>query len=351
MSFSATVNTKTILRNIKQLRSHLNPGVKFCAVLKANAYGFGDMQIARVINPVADFYAVATIQEAVRLRTGAQVKKPILLLGVCQDIEAAVKHNLTITIGSVNEMETLIKKATGLIYIHIKVNTGLNRYGITTLWQLKHILTLAQKNPRIIVGGLYTHMSHEKNNLCEIDKQLKKFTPFRSMIKRNFPRAIIHASCSGSAEYKPAQFDMVRVGKSMYGGFNGYKTCLQLIARIVAVQNVAKSGGVGYGHKFTTTKSTPVGIVSCGYADCGFLNFGTTTYVAIGKKRVKILGTVGMDAFMVDVSGIQNPLGKPVTIISPAEGTSFMEFVKTSGKSACLQFCSLNYTRGKLIYK
>jgi len=210
------INLKTVRRNIKAMRAKLNPGVRFCAVLKANAYSLGDVTIARAIHDDVDWFAVAKLCEGVALREAAHVKKPILLFGVCDDIKTAIKHKITVSVNSLEEMQRVcdIARETGKIHVHIKVNTGLNRFGITTPWQLRTMLTLANQSPEVIVGGLYTHMSHETDNISEVDRQLKRFVPFRAIMRRYNPCAIIHAACTGAAEYQCAQFDMVRIGKA-----------------------------------------------------------------------------------------------------------------------------------------
>ena len=345
----ARINFKTIHRNLKTLRTKLNPGVKVCAVVKANAYGLGDIQITKAIDAHIDWYGVAKISEAVRLREMAGITKPILLFGVCDDYKTAANHNLTVTVSTFEEMQAVCNAATK-IHVHIKVNTGMNRFGINSPWQLKKLLGMAEQHPGVIIGGLYTHMSHEMDNLPVIERQLKKFVPFRAMMRRYHPRAIIHAACSGSSEYKPAQFDMVRVGKAMYGGYYGYQTAITVTAKICAVQHIQKNCGVSYNAKFIALSPIQIGIVSCGYADCGYLNFGHTTHVHVGKVPCKIIGAVCMDTFVIDVTDLPNPLGKTVTLIANNNKSSLMNFVKENGKSACPMLCSLNFSRTETCY-
>jgi len=349
----ARINTKTIHRNLKTLRAKLNPGVKVCAVLKANAYSLGDIQIAKAIDAHVDWFATAKISEAIRLREMAGVTKHILLFGVCDDIKAAIAQNITVTVSTFEEMQNVCDAVSVLrarIHVHIKVNTGMNRFGITSPWQLKKLLTMADGYPEIIIGGLYTHMSHEMDNQPVIDQQLKRFTPFRAMMRRHHPRAIIHAACSGSSEHQPAQFDMVRVGKALYGGYYGYRTAITLTAKICAVQNVPKNCGVSYGAKFIAPHPMTIGIVSCGYADCGFLNLGYTTHVYVGKTPCKIVGAVCMDNFAIDVTNITNPLGKSITLIADNNKSSLVNFIQESKRSACPLLCSLNFNRTEVSY-
>jgi len=131
----------------------------------------------------------------------------------------------------------------------------------------------------------------------------------------------------------------------MYGGFDGYKTVVKITAKIAAVQQVPKGCGVGYGSKFIAPNAMCIGVVSCGYADCGYLLFGHTTHVYVGKTACKILGTVCMDTFAIDVTHVANPRGKTVTILADKPGAAIMDFVNTSKTSACRLLCSLDSSR------
>jgi len=362
----AVINFKTIHWNIRKLKKHLMPGVKFCAVVKANAYSFGDVVVARQIEAEVDSFAVANIKEAVRLREG-DIKKPILLFGPCADFKTAIQRNITVSIHNVAEVNALCKALQGMhpskCKIHIKVNTGMNRYGLSSVWQLKSVLSAAEKCSSIIVDGLYTHMAFETDKKSEIDAQLKKFTPFRSVFRHSYPRATIHAACSGSAEYLPAQFDMVRIGKTMYGGFNGYRTAIKITSKITAVQNLSAGAKIGYGGTAVAKSTMVCGVVPCGYADLAHFNFGNLHHVLVDNILCKIVGRVCMDSFMIDVTNIQAPLSKTVTIIADIKdtggvkdsteqkGLGIMDVCRTTNTIACDLLCGFNFERTEVVYK
>jgi len=338
----ATINLNTIKQNLKTLKQYLEPGVKICAVLKANAYGLGDITVARAIENQVDMFAIAHINEATRLRT-AGITKPILLLGICQDIKAATRLGLIISVNSINELKRLPKNCK----IHIKVNTGMNRYGISHIQELEQIIKMSREN-NIYIEGLLTHMAYETDNIPQIDKQLERFKPFRELFKTHFPHGIVHAAPAGAAHYKPAQFDMVRVGKCLYGGFDGYQTALTITAPIVTNQNLKPGDTVGYNATFTAPDHMRIGIVACGYADCTNIGFSNTGHVLVGKTPCKILGRICMDSFMIDITNVH---GKTATIIAPKNGVQIMDHVKQTGVIACNILCSLNFNRAEVIYK
>jgi len=350
----AIIDFKTVHWNIRKLKKQLLPHVKFCAVVKANAYSFGDVVVAQKVESEVDSFAVANIKEAIRLREG-DIKKPILLFGPCPDFDAAVRHNIIVSIHSAAEIKALCKALQGMqntkCKIHIKVNTGMNRYGLSNVWQLRSVLALAEKCNNIIVDGLYTHMASETDKTNEIDVQLKKFNPFRSVMRTHYPRAKIHAACSGSAEYLPAQFDMVRIGKIMYGGFNGYRTAIKVTSRINAVQNLPIGAKISYNGLAVATRPMVCGAVPCGYADLAHFNFGNAHHVLVDGIACKVLGRVCMDTFMIDVTDVKLPLGKTVTIIADQKGLGIMDISRTTNTIACDLLCGLDFNRTEVSYR
>ena len=333
--------------NIKTLRGRLNKGVLVCAVVKANAYSFGDTLIAKAIEREVDWFAVATLAEARRVR--AVTAKPILLFATCEDFKEAKELDLVVSINSVDEMKRL-SRVGGTC--HIKVNTGMNRHGVQTLWQLRRVIEVARDNPNIKVDGLYTHMAFEENHIDEVDKQLKRFQPYIQLFKRSFRgKGLIHAACSGAMHYSPAQFDMVRVGKAIYGGYAGYKTAMTLTSKVVGVQNIRRGEYVGYAGTFVASQPMKVGIVPCGYADFVHFNFSNRTCVEVDGVRCKILGRVCMDSFMVDVTAVPRALGKPVTITAPKKGLGIMDHVMAARMVTCEYLCTLDFSRARVTYE
>ena len=348
----AEVNLRTIRANIKTLQRQLAAGIKICAVVKSNAYSLGDTVIAPYIQRFVDWFAVASIREGSRLRK-CGITKPILLLGVCEDFAAAVALNLTISVCSLNEMKGLVKtlgeneKAS----VHVKVNTGMNRFGITSLWQLRSILNYSILYPNIKVDGLYTHMAYESDNPAELDKSIEKFRPYVKVVKNTNPCAIVHAASSGSAGYSPACFDMVRVGKLLYGGLDNFRTVIKCTSTITAIQTLPKGAKVGYGGTEALKQGGIIGVVPCGYADLAHFNFAHGASVGVGGQSCLVVGRVCMDSFMINVTNVESPLGKTVTIMSESRGRTIMDIARASGTIACELLCNLNFQRANLKYK
>ena len=106
---SVQINLHTILKNVATIKRHLHSGMRFCAVIKANAYGFGLIQMGQLLSPVVDCFAVATVTEGVILRRSG-IKQDILVFGICDDVVTALKHNLIITIENITQAHKLLKE-------------------------------------------------------------------------------------------------------------------------------------------------------------------------------------------------------------------------------------------------
>ncbi|MDR0975683.1 MAG: alanine racemase [Christensenellaceae bacterium] len=342
----AEISRSAIYDNIKQLRGKLRRGVKICAVVKANAYSLGDKIISRLLNDKVDCFAVVKTRELANLRT-AGITKDVLLLGVCEDYETAINLGGIITIGSSAELLKLAAKNRPA-RVHIKVDCGMNRFGLKSILQLKKLIEICQGSPLISVEGLYSHCPFEADNPQKVKETLNKFNAFVRFFKNFYPSALIHFAASGTSEIPECQFDMVRVGKLLYGGYGGYKTAVKISGEIVVVKTLKKGESVGYDGTFIAPETMRIGVVACGYADIVNFKYKGTNFVTVDGKPVRVLGRVCMDYFFVDVREIKKPLGKSVVIISNEKGQRVMDIAAATGICACETFCGMNFTRAEV---
>ncbi len=334
---SVHINFKKIIENIHKIKKSLKPKTKFCAVVKANAYGLGDKIVANKIEKFIDCFAVSTVDEGIRLRD-AGIKKDILILSVTQNIESALKHNLIITIGSLKEAKNLIESNLKP-RIHIAVNTGMNRYGCNSILEFISVLNLLSNYK---IEGLYTHLSHEEDNPKKVDSSINKFKKYVLIFKKHFPISTIHAACSGTINCPATHFDMVRIGKAIYGGSNGMDTVLNIESKVIAIKKINKGQSVGYNGEYTAIKKMTIGIVAGGYSNGIQTRFSGSDFVTIDKKECKIIGRICMDCFFIDVSEIHNPLNKIVSIISNSKGQTIMDIYRKTKVIACDILCGFN---------
>lgn len=327
---SVQVNFHAIVKNVNSIKKQLKPGTKLCAVIKANAYGFGLERISTLLAPIVDCFAVMDINDGIKLRQNG-IKQDILLLGICNNIIQAIQHNLIITIENTLQAQNILQQK---IHprIHLAVNTGMNRFGFNSIHELRKTL-IALRYERI--EGIYTHLAYENDQLIQVKTAINRFKKMVYLCLQYFPKAIAHAGCSGVIEYPYAHFNLLRIGKALYGGTAKSQTVLTVTSRIIATKKLKPGDTVGYNGTYTIQRPTVIGIVRGGYADGVPPQFGGKVTVLVGKHRCPIIGRVCMDCFFIDVSNVANPLTQQVTIIAPTQGQTLFEVAQKANMITC----------------
>lgn len=321
----AEINLDNIANNVKVVKERLNENTKLLAVVKADAYGHGAVEVSKVaLYNGADWLGVAICDEGVQLRKN-NIFVPILLLGYTPDakIDEVIINELTQTVFSLDMAKKLSDAAIKLnktANIHIKIDTGMGRIGF--LPNEKTIKTIAEisKLPNLKITGMYTHFA----TADEADKTFtyKQYEKFRfvsdsvdKIIGRNYLR---HSANSGTILDMPElSMDMVREGIILYGLFPSdnvkkdidIKPAMSLKTHISFIKMLPEGYSVGYGRTFRTKRQTQVATVPVGYADGYSRLFGNKTNVLIGGKRAKVIGNICMDQFMTDITDITDTVG------------------------------------------
>lgn len=336
---SVQVNFRTIIKNVATIKKRLKPGTKFCAVVKANAYGLGLLRISKLLSPYVDYFAVATLKEAIALRENG-IRQDILLFGVCDNIKVAIKNNIIITVSNTTEAKFIQTKKLHP-RIHIAINTGMNRFGLSSVHELRKTLAILKQEH---VEGVYTHLAYEKDNLTAVKNQINLFKKFTGICQKTFPQILIHAGCSGVIDYPPAHFNMVRIGKALYGGIPETQTAITVTSQIIATQKIKTNTTVGYNGTFTTSQPTIIGIVRGGYANGIPTQFSNTATILVDKKPCPIIGRICMDYCFVDVSKVAKPLNKQVTFICNKKGQNLLDVAQRSHMITCDLLLNLSRT-------
>lgn len=329
------IDLDAAVENMKNMKQNLAESTKMLAVVKTDGYGHGAPQIASVLEPL-DFvwgYATATFEEAHLLRM-AGLKKPILILSYSfpycypklaeNDVRPAVFREDTL-----EQLEEAAKKTGEKIKVHVKVDTGMGRIGISPdekgLAFLQKLITY----PHIELEGIFTHFARAD----EIDKtnakmQYRCFVDFVDYAEKELGIQIPLKHCSNSAgilELPEANMDLVRAGITLYGLYPSdevrkdvvpLKPVLSLHSHVVYVKDVMPGQSISYGGTFTADHPMRVATIPVGYGDGYPRSLSSKGFVLIHGKQAKILGRVCMDQFMVDVTEIpecQN--GDEVTLI------------------------------------
>lgn len=319
----AEVNLDNLAHNIKEVRKNTREDTLVTAVVKANGYGHGAVDIARTfLDNGADRLAVAILTEAIELRT-SKILDPILILGYTPttQYEKLIEYDLIQTIYNYEDAKRLSSKAKELgkdVIIHIKVDSGMGRIGFqATDKSIEEILGIS-KLPNLHIEGIYTHFAKADERDKEHTRgQFRKFNEIVNKLEgKGLKIPIKHVSNSASIIDLPEyNLNMVRAGIMLYGFYPSeevnkkdieLKPAMTLKAKISHIKTVAKDTGISYGQIFLTEKQSKIATIPIGYAD-GFTRLLTgKSEVYIGGKRAKIVGRICMDQSMVDVTNIPN---------------------------------------------
>jgi len=292
--------------------------VRVLSIVKDEAYGHGAEAVSKVaLKCGASFLGVSDLEEAIALRE-CGITAPILLLYERQEAELpwCVEHDVTCCVGDFNivkKMAALAAAAGKRFPVHLKINTGMNRYGIP--WdKAGPLIDAIQAEPSLYLEGVVSHFAMSD----ELDKtfallQLEHFNQVLKMLEaRNIHVPLRHMCNSGGfLDLPQAHFDMVRVGILQLGVFPsqvcrripGIEPVMSVKARVATVQNLKAGDKVGYGMRYEATEARRIAVLPIGYGD-GFPRVRNMGSALIHGQRAPIIGSLAMDALMVDITHI-----------------------------------------------
>jgi len=330
------IDLDAITHNFRAVKNRLSRGANILAVVKANAYGHGMVEVSRrLVKEGVSYLGVASVDEAVVLRE-AKIKAPILILSsiLPKEVKYAINYNLTFTVCDemlASELDKIARKANRKVLAHLKVDTGMGRLGI---WhkEAKGLFEdiLGLKN--IILEGVYTHFAtaDEENTSYTVEQ----INNFKGLIKeleaKGFKIPYIHAANSaGTILFKNSHFSMVRPGLMIYGLYPNesiskilqLKPALSLKSRIIFLKRTPAGRSISYGATYTTDKDTLIATLPIGYADGLNRGLSNKGEVIVRKRRSPIVGRICMDHTMADVGHVDKvELGDEVVLIG-TQGT------------------------------
>ncbi|MDP4162379.1 MAG: alanine racemase [Bacillota bacterium] len=328
----AEVDLDCISGNLASFKKLLPKDVAIIAVVKANAYGHGDVQTARAaIEAGAKYLAVAFMDEAIALREKG-ISAPILVLGATrpQDVAVAVEHNLTLTVFQndwLEEAKTYLSPGQSLP-IHIKVDTGMGRIGVRDKNELLLLERTIQQNEVFILEGIFTHFATaDELDDTYFQQQLSLFKEIIGSMSGN-PKYIHCSNSAGALRFPEAFFNAVRLGIAMYGltpspeiepelPFS-LQEAFSLHSRLVHVKKVQKGEKVSYGATYEAEGEEWIGTLPIGYAD-GWIRKLQGQEVLVGGVRAPIVGRICMDQCMIKLPEYM-PIGTTVTLIGVQDG-------------------------------
>ncbi|MFZ2632240.1 MAG: alanine racemase [Desulfosalsimonadaceae bacterium] len=326
----AEIDLKSISHNIKAIKSILASKTGLMAVVKANAYGHGVLEVTeQALSAGASALGVARISEAIQIREGS-FDAPILIFGHTPQALAGklIDYDLTQALWSYETADILSRIARSgntKIKVHINIDTGMGRLGIlpcdlTRPYEPGHILKDAVKTveaihrlPGIEVEGIYTHFaSADEADKTSAIRQLEIFTEFLTQLKqRGIEFKIKHAANSAAIIDMPeTHLDMVRAGIAIYGYYPSrsvdtrkisLRPALTLKSRIIHLKKVGAGFKVSYGSTEETAHPTAIATVSVGYADGYSRRLSSKGKMMIGDRLAPVIGRVCMDQTMLNV--------------------------------------------------
>lgn len=322
----AIIDLNAIKHNVNQLKHHIQPNVRIIAVVKANAYGHGDVAVAQAaLEAGASILAVATPEEALHLRKYFP-KTEILILGYSplSFVPFAAEENILLTVYSTDWVEQAKNLTNKPLKLHIKVDSGMHRIGVTTVEELQSLYECIQSTEQLIVDGIFTHFATaDESDDSFFQKQVNTFKKFLQVLPKK-PR-IVHVANTATSLVKESslQYDAVRFGISMYGlAPSEYvkaklpfplKPAFSLETELVAVKQIGPGESVGYGASFTVDRPTYIGTLPIGYAD-GLIRKFAGQDVLVDGKRMPIVGRICMDQCMIALPNAYN-VGEKVVLI------------------------------------
>ncbi|MDO4489923.1 MAG: alanine racemase [Lachnospiraceae bacterium] len=336
----AEISLDAIRSNIYQVKKRLPEGVKVLAVIKANGYGHGALKVGACLEDLVDYFAVATIEEAVQLREGG-ILQPVMILGYTSPKQYMdlIRHDIIPTIYRKEDALLLSRMASHIgrdVKIHFAVDTGMTRIGFQVEPAEADVMAEIAALPHIIAEGMFSHFAcADMTDKAFSEQQMEKFEEMIRLLEERGVEIPVKHLCNsaGIMEFDSHRYNMVRSGIITYGLYPSEevkKENLDLIpamswkAHVIHVKEVPAGRGVSYGATYVTEgESTRIATISVGYADGYPRSLSSKGRVLIRGEYAPILGRVCMDQMMVDVSHIPDvQVEDVVTLVGTDQGRS-----------------------------
>lgn len=322
------ISRRALAHNIREFRRLIGPRRKFLAVVKANAYGHGLVEVAGMAaGEGVDWFGVNSVDEGAALRR-AGVEAPILVLGYTPlaSLEEAVAAGLRLTVynkETVDRLAGLAARMRKTVRLHVKLETGTWRQGVAPR-DLAAFVRGIRRRPGLVVEGLSSHFANIEDTTKHDypRRQLETYRAACRALEAGGPRVPLkHMSCTAATILFPEPgFNLARVGIGLYGLWPSKETFLSCLldkkaplalepvlswkARIAQIKKVPAGADIGYGGTYRTTRPTALAVIPVGYFDGYDRGLSNAAHVLVKGRRAPVRGRVAMDFFMADVTDI-----------------------------------------------
>ena len=359
----AVVSLDAVAHNFREMRKNIAEDTKVIAVVKADAYGHGAVQIARLVEEYTYIwgFATATEEEAIELRR-AGIQKPILVLGIVFEeyYPELIRYDIRPAVCDSDSAKKLSQEALRqgkTVHIHLALDTGMTRIGFADTPKSIETIKQIQMLPNLEIEGIFTHFARAD----EYDRspaliQLERYLDFLNLLKdAGITIPLLHCSNSaGIIRVPEANLSMVRAGITIYGIYPSneverdkikLETAMEIKSHISYLKDVTPGTAISYGGTFVASKPMKVATIPVGYADGYPRQLSGKGWVLIHGQKAPILGRVCMDQFMVDVTDIPDTKsGDEVTLIG-RDGNEVItaeEFGELSGRFSYEFICCIS---------
>ncbi len=360
----AYIDLNAVEKNVESMEKLISPHTKMIAVVKADGYGHGAIEISKHIQPKDCIwgFAVATVEEAAALRQNG-IEKPILVLSYVfpDDYELLVQMEVRPTVFRYEMAQKLSAEAVKLqkkLPIHIGIDTGMTRIGFRNLEESVEEIKKIHQLPNINIEGIFTHFANaDEEDLTSTHRQYEKFQRCIQRLEME-GISIPMKHCNNSAGimwHRTGDLNAVRPGIILYGVAPSSEVhntgmelhpAMTLKTHISYVKNVEAGVAVSYGGTYVTSKEvTKIATIPVGYADGYPRSLSNKGYVLIHGKKAPIIGRICMDQFMVDVTHIPEAKMEDEVTLMGKDGDcviSVEELGETSGRFSYEFICCIN---------
>lgn len=335
------ISKENLLHNFGLIRSYIHPEAKIVCVIKANAYGHGQNEIAKILENYADYFQVDDARELELLRKVSA--KKILVLGYVakNEIKKVLENDGIIAVydlEQVREIGRIAKELKKIAVVHVKIDACLGRQGVL-VDQAQKFAEELRNVENIVVDGIYSHFANIEDTTDfshaqkQIDSYEKALEIFRGVGFENVKSHI--SSTAGTLVYEKGdgKSSLIRLGIGLYGMWPSedlknkfekdefkLKPVMRWVTHVAQVKTLPAGYSVGYGLTYVTTKETNVAVIPQGYSDGYDRGLSSKGEVLINGKRCPILGRVAMNMFVVNVTHLKDVKAEDEVILLGKQG-------------------------------
>jgi alanine racemase len=341
------ISRSALKNNLDFIRSFTGPDVKFCSVIKGNAYGHGIEEFAGLAQTYgADYFAVFSADEAERLLKVIKQPSTIIIMGYLADdaLEWAINHDIEFFVFEKERLEAAVsaaRKCKKPALVHIEIETGMNRTGFVGSEITSVLNYISINKPHVIVKGVCTHYAGAESfeNKGRVEMQQELFQRYITKVKKTGTTPeLIHSACSAAMIiYPETHQDLVRVGIMQYGFWpspeskayfmgkynlteDPLKRLITWKSSIMSLKHVSAGNYIGYGTAYKAMHDMVIGIVPVGYAWGYSRLLSNQGQVLVRGKRVQVIGTVNMNVMMIDLTEVPEIRPKEEVILLGGTG-------------------------------